>query len=210
MRLINHKPFFRDLLGDCSAGGSWLDCIEDDESYLRESGFYTNCNNDQKQDTTENSDSCFSDRKRPLDPLNSLKSDDPLATLYPGFDTNKCPVKIENSLPHYDSPHETPSVNEDEPNTENVENLVGNYLVRYKRSYKVPPKYEIKTEKETKLFLQQASNCRILRSKKGDLRKRCDRIVETRKIVDYQTAISLFPSGSDLTLDEDDFDLLEF
>ena len=130
--------------------------------------------------------------------------------MYPGFDTNKCPVKIEKSLPTYDSSYETPSVNEDEPNTENVENLVGNYLVRYKRSYKVPTKYEMKTEKETKLFLQQATNCRILRSKKGDLRKRCDRIVETRKIVDYQTAISLFPSGSDLTLDEDDFDLLEF
>ena len=51
--------------------------------------------------------------------------------------------------------------------------------------------------------------CRVLQSKYFDLRRRCDRIIETRSI-DYEKAISLFPQGADLTEDEDDFDLSEF
>ena len=59
------------------------------------------------------------------------------------------------------------------------------------------------------LFTLQTSNCRILRSQNGDLRKRCDRIAETRPL-EYQEAITLFPQGADLTTDEGDFDLLHF
>ena len=59
------------------------------------------------------------------------------------------------------------------------------------------------------LFTLQSSNCRILQSANKDLRKRCDRIVETRPLP-YKEAISLFPQGADLTTDEGDFDLLEF
>ena len=59
------------------------------------------------------------------------------------------------------------------------------------------------------LFTLQTSNCRILQTKNKDLRKRCDRIIETRPL-EYKEAITLFPQGSDLTMDETDFDLLEF
>ena len=59
------------------------------------------------------------------------------------------------------------------------------------------------------LFTLQSSNCRILQTKNKDVRKRCDRIIETRPL-EYKEAITLFPPGSDLTMDETDFDLLEF
>ena len=51
---------------------------------------------------------------------------------------------------------------------------------------------------EKPLLTQQTSNCRILQSTNGDLRKRCDKIVETRPL-EYKEAIALFPQGTDLT-----------
>ena len=76
-------------------------------------------------------------------------------------------------------------------------------------SYKAPKEEPTKAPKEEPLWVRQVNQCRVIVAKGGDVHKRCDRISESRPL-DYQTAITLFPPGTDLSHDSSDFDLFEF
>ena len=190
-----HIIIYRDLLGDCSEGGSWLDCIKEDESYLRKNRFYSTCTTF-SSNVINGNDKCFNNRDQPVDPDNSLASDDPFATFYPGYGTSKCSnQKYDASKTNSESNHQTRHPDY----LQWTEMVNSSYMLERSAHYEVAEP----------LFMQQVSNCRILRTNRGDLRKRCDRIVETRPLY-YQAAITLFPPGADLTQDENDFDLFEF
>ena len=122
---------------------------------------------------------CFSDRCRPADPSNPLEKGNTNSSFYPGWDAEERKPK-ETKVPRG-----------------NYGSTINDRHARDAKPYKEP------------LFTVQTINCRILQSANKDLRKRCDRIAETRPLP-YKEAISLFPQGADLTTDEGDFDLLEF
>ena len=159
-----------------------MDCIEEDESYLKQTNLYSTCTTSSSSNYNNNN-KCFDDRAQPLDPNNALAPDDPFSTFYPGYDTNKCPKK--GYKPHQNHPKSNQQIKDKEFVLEQPGPVV-------KRSY---------NEAKESLFVKEVSNCRILRSSKGDLRRRCDRIVETRAL-DYETSITLFPSGADITTGE--------
>ena len=165
--------------GECGNNAAWLDCVEEDEEYLNDNDFYGDCT----PFVDSGSGKCFEDRCRPVDKNNPLISGKPGTVFYPGYDTKVRKTKPKKKLANKTPYHSTTK------------------HIGYRPARSI---YEKKP-----LFTLQASNCRVLQSKNSDLRRRCDRIIETRNL-DYEKAISLFPQGADLTKDEDDFDLSEF
>jgi hypothetical protein len=74
-QMVNCINTFRltDLNGECADTAGWTDCVEEDESYLEDIGFYSE----------------FSDRRRPKDPTNPLEKDNTLSSFYPGYQEAK-------------------------------------------------------------------------------------------------------------------------
>ena len=181
--LMYYNIFSRDLEDPkCGPDAGWIDCVGEDEEYLEDIDFYGACE--------EGDDDCFTNRRLPMDPTNPLIQDEPMSVFYPGYkEATECktPYKIKRDL--------------------DTETNVGSVEKRVRRD--VPQLYSYHEPKEEPLWARQVSQCRVIVAKGGDVHKRCDRIAETRPL-DYKTAISFFPPGTDLSHDASDFDLFEF
>ena len=156
-----------------------------------------------------------------MDPTNPLKEGDDLTVFYPGVKVAteeytrliilvSAPTKIKrdrNFNATLDDKITEERVRRDvpQPYSYKVPNDVPQTF-----SYKAPKQEPLKASvPEEPLWVRQVSQCRVIVAKGGDVHKRCDRIAESRPL-DYQTAITLFPPGTDLSHDASDFDLFEF
>ena len=147
-----------------------------------------------------------------MDPTNPLKEGDDLSVFYPGYkEATECsaPTKIKREL-NFDNTLNDKTTEErvrrdvPQPYSYKAPNDVPQPF-----SYIAPKEETTKAPKEEPLWVRQVSQCRVIVAKGGDVHKRCDRIAESRPL-DYQTAITLFPPGTDLSHDASDFDLFEF
>ena len=158
----------------------------EDEEYLEDIDFYGACGDEE--------DECFKNRRLAMDPTNPLKEGEDMTVFYPGYkEATECKVsnktKRDLNLLDYLS-------NQDEATEKRIER-------------NIPQTYSFYAHKKEPLWVRQVSQCRVIVAKGGDVHKRCDRIAESKPL-DYKTAITLFPPGTDLSRDASDFDLFEF
>ena len=214
----------------------WMDCVEDDNKYLNDIGFYHSCpssnpklkyfdkmacyvkpcafSGPESPSKTEYSEAKFMKEKREKEEVMSVKpshsshyqenrrhrSSSYQQHLYPetsylSSTLQKSPTNSQISDPsfgHY----------EFNPYMSNLK-YYPHYLHRFTRSVLhknlqrlLKKKRDSQANKHD--IVSEVIACRVLKAKDGDMRKRCDKITETRGLY-YNKAISLFPSGTDLT-----------
>lgn len=177
--------------------------MDEDEEFItkkenQQPDFYKDCKVIEGNAIDKNGEDCFTDRCRPANgPV--LKRDNPASLFYPGYLADeKKPRKVKKP--------KTRSNKKQQYQYDTYETTTAKYSNRVQQSHR----HVRRASKSGPNFTIQTSNCRIIKSAKNDIRRRCDRVVETKSL-DYIKAVTLFDAKVDLTSsDVNDFDFEEF